>query len=683
MKFFATFCCAIFCFFLLCEAAFAGNNIEFLDKELIQKLNDGIYEVVTPKLEDDKISYARELPFEKLDYAERNEKYLSIGTAFFINEKELMTAEHVLSPRYFSLHKDFFIRDSKGKTYPLNKILKCSSRRDMMVFDLKEYPKKITPLAFNREVEIGDTVFSAGNALGEGISYRAGQVASFTPERVYGEWQEIRFTAPASPGNSGGPLLNMAGDVVGVVVQRRNWSENYNVAVPISEADELSDKAELYTRNAFVGIRGTAATHSRDWSYTATLPASLSELAGQARKSLKAFYITLRKELHEQVKEKNFPEGKRFRYFLRNQPAFRGLAPILPDITFRKWTATQVDFEKEQLAAGQDVYHGAHYGQEGGSGPMRRQDYFDMQVIVEKAPDVTLKDFLKSPHMVLETVLKAVPYFRVIGMERIPVTSLGEPEQTETWKDKLGRTWISSLWYVAYDNSFLATTCLPVPQGAACTVTSMRAGILTHGFLADTRQLCDELLVGYEGSLADWEEYLALGEKYLPTSLQQAEISYTGEQTKIRLKDFQVDLTTPEITKNSNLRLHFGYANDQLLAEDLILFSLFPEKEGAQSYTIRPYYEPSPFSSDRYRRVWKGSNAETGEFSGKKFAAQRDQVVVRKSALQTKTTITDPYGEKIKKIFAVGCSYQSLIAEEKDVEQDCGRFFQSITFSKE
>ncbi|MCI5122201.1 MAG: hypothetical protein D3908_13620, partial [Candidatus Electrothrix sp. AUS4] len=160
MKFFATFCCTTLSLLLVCGSASAGNNIEFLDKELIQKLNDGIYEVVTPKLEDDKISYARALPFEKLDYAERNEKYLSIGTAFFINEKELMTAEHVLNPRYFSLNKDFFIRDSKGKIYPLNKILKCSSRRDMMVFDLKQYPEKITPLAFNGQVEIGDTVFS-------------------------------------------------------------------------------------------------------------------------------------------------------------------------------------------------------------------------------------------------------------------------------------------------------------------------------------------------------------------------------------------------------------------------------------------------------------------------------------------------------------------------------------------
>ncbi|RWX47149.1 Trypsin-like peptidase domain-containing protein [Candidatus Electrothrix aarhusensis] len=321
MRFFVMFCGAI-SLLLWCGNTFAGNNIEFLDKELILDLNHGIYEVVTPKLEDEKITYARKLPFEKLDYVERIEKYHSIGTAFFINEKELMTAEHVFNLIYFSLHKEFFIRDMEGKIYPVNKVYKCSNRRDMMVFDLKKYPEKINPLTFNRKVEIGDTVFSAGNALGEGISYRAGQVASFTPERAYGDWDNIRFSSPASPGNSGGPLLNTDGEVVGLIV-RKNDSENYNIAVPISEADKLGDQAEFQARNVTVVIEGTSESLIRDWGYTLPLPATLEELRHESQGSLGAFYKELKKELIEKVKGKNFPRGQRFRFYLRNQPSFR------------------------------------------------------------------------------------------------------------------------------------------------------------------------------------------------------------------------------------------------------------------------------------------------------------------------------------------------------------------------
>jgi hypothetical protein len=678
MKFFTTFCCAAFSLLLLCGDAAAGNNIEFLDKALIQELNHGIYEVVTPKQEDDKITYAEKLPFDKLDYVERNEKYHSIGTAFFIDEKELMTAEHVFGLRYFSLNRDFFIRDSSGRVYPVHTIRKCSTRRDMVVFDLQEYPEKITPLHFNRQVEIGDTVFSAGNALGEGISYRAGQVASFTPERVYGEWQDIRFSSPASPGNSGGPLLTTAGEVAGVIVQRSNLGENYNIAVPISEADNLGDTADFHTRNVTERIQGTVASLTKDWDSTASLPATVPELARQARNELRAFYGTLRNELKEQVKEKNFPGGKRFRYYLREQPVIHGLAEVTPDISFRKWTADLVYLEKEPLAEGQNVYHGTLQRQ---INRFRRpdSDYFDMLAIAEKPKGTDLKTFLDSPAMIMETVLSAVPYFRYVGWERVPITSLGKPDNSETWRDKLGRRWTASLWYLRYADEFLYSSCLPSPKGAVCTIMSTRASLLTQDYLAVSRESCDKLVVGYEGSLDDWEEYLSLGEEYLPAFFQQSAISHQKGETKIRLKDFQVDFKHPVITGDSDMHLSLGYANDQLLAEDLVGFSFFPEKGGTASYGVRPYYEPSPFSADTSIATWKEILSGTGDFSGKKIA-QYNKVVVRKTALQTAKTLTDPSDQKLKKIFTVNCTYKASAAADEDVEQDCERFFQSVDF---
>ena len=670
-----TFCCTTLSLLLLCGEASAVNNIEFLDKNLIQDLNHGIYEVVTPKLEDKKITYARKLPFEKLDYVERNEKYHSIGTAFFINEKELMTAEHVFGLRYFSLHRDFFIRDSTGRIYPVDKIRKCSTRRDMVVFDLEEYPEKITPLNFNRQVEIGDTVFSAGNALGEGISYRAGQVASFTPEQVYGEWRDIRFSSPASPGNSGGPLLNTEGEVVGLII-KKTQGENYNIAVPISEADNLGDNAEFHTRNVTEGIRGADASLSRDLAYTTSLPVTVPELAGQAQDALSAFHRTLRKELRAQVREKNFPEGQRFRYYLRNQSVIHGLAAVTPDISFRRWEAKQVKLAKEPLAEGRNIYHGSLHQ----AGRFYPPLYSDMVVIAEKPEGTDLKTFLDSPAMILETVFSAVPYFRYVGWERVPVTSLGEPEKTETWRDKLGRRWTSSLWYLPYTNDFLYSSCLPSPKGAVCTMESRQAGLLTQDYLAASGESCDELVVGYEGSLDDWEEYLALGDEYLPAFFQQAEINHKeGEgRAKIRLEDFQVDFKHPAITGDSGLRLHLGYANDQLLAEDLVMLSFFPEKGSSSYYSVQPFFEPGPFGADISVETWKESVSGTGDFSGKKIA-QGNRVVIRKTALQTEKTIIDPHGQKLKKIFTIGCIYKASAADE-DVEQDCERFFQSVDF---
>ena len=213
----------VFLAVLLCCPSLAGaaNNVEFLDKSVINSLNFSVVEIVVPKIESEKIQYAKELPFHKLSFKERNDQYFSIGTAFFINDRELMTAAHVLNLEYFSLFKDFHIRDSSGRTYKIGQINKLSSRRDMVIFELETYPEKILALNVSANVEIGDTVFSVGNAQGEGLSFRAGQVASFTSEPEHGMWKDIRFTSPASPGNSGGPLLDVAGNVVGMIAKKK------------------------------------------------------------------------------------------------------------------------------------------------------------------------------------------------------------------------------------------------------------------------------------------------------------------------------------------------------------------------------------------------------------------------------------------------------------------------------
>ncbi len=642
-----------------------NNNIEFLNKKLLKELNRSIYEVVTPKLESSKIQYDRPLPYDKLSFKERNEKYNSIGTAFFINDKELMTAEHVFGLTSFSLQQNFLIRDAQGKVYPIANIRKYSTVRDMAVFDLQEYPQNAVPLKFNRQLEIGDTVFSAGNALGEGISYRAGQVASFTDEDEYGKWKNIRFSSPASPGNSGGPLLNLQGEAVGVIV-RKNQGENYNIAVPISEIDNLTDKAELHFRNVTVEIDGTNETIVRDWSFSLPLPEPVAEVAEKAQDNLDAFYKQLSDELTEQVKENNFPLGKRFRAYLRNQPVIQGIASLAPDIDFKKWSAPGYTLEKIPLSAEQNVHRGGSL-------------HFDMQAVIEKTPDMPLKTFLSSPKTVLDTLLKAVPYYRYFGSEKVRIISLGEPEQTEIWQDKLGRKWTSALWHSDHNNYFVTSHCLPHPKGALCILDDNYASALKINYFNRIKEGCDEIAVAYDGDLTSWTEYLALGDDYLPAFFQQAKMELQNDHFKLRLRDFQFDFTNPKIDSKFDLHLHLGYANDKLLAEDLVLLELFPQKGSLAHYQIRPWWHPSPFSQDSYSADWDEVSQGVGEYSGK-VIDKGELRMIQQTVPQTKKTVTAFDGEKIGKVFTVGCVYKTAAEDNEDMEQDCARFYQSIEF---
>src|SRR5205823_2232592 len=88
-------------------------------------------------------------------------------------------------------------------------------------------------LETNRTPNIDDPVMAVGNALGEGIVIRDGLYTSQTPEVQDGRWQWLRFSAAASPGNSGGPLLDGVGRVIGLI-EAKSPNENLNYALPIA-----------------------------------------------------------------------------------------------------------------------------------------------------------------------------------------------------------------------------------------------------------------------------------------------------------------------------------------------------------------------------------------------------------------------------------------------------------------
>ncbi len=643
----------------------AENNITFLNKQVINSLRFSVYEIVVPKFESQKIKYARELPFHKLSFKERNEKYFSIGTAFFINDKEVMTAAHVLNLEYFSLLKDFYIRDSNGHTYKIGQIKKFSSIRDMIIFELENYPEIILGLDVSQDVEIGDTVFSVGNAQGEGISFRAGQVASFTSEPEFGKWKDIRFTSPASPGNSGGPLLDVDGKVVGLII-KKNVSENYNVAVPITEISNLKDTAEFYIRNISINLNGSQNTYSMDWSEQIELPSNIQNISRKAQKSLNSFYEKISSGVYKKYEEDYFPKGKRFRAYLRNQIYIKQFGVLKSDADFNKWSLKSYSTKSIPISEDQKI-------------TLSKSVLSTFHVIIGKPNDLTLEAFLSSPKWVMENLLKAFPLTRNFNVEKIRLVSLGDPETTEIWEDKLGRRWISSLWYLPHNDSFAYSHCLAYPKGVICNVDIKNTWHLSTGYFSLMKENLNEVAVGYEGGLYDWMEYLSLGEKYLPAAFNKSRISLNDESLQIELKNFRMDLKSIKINEKTSLHFHFGYSNKKLLEEELLLFELFPKKGVDAHYRIQKFFSPSTFSSDKYKSQWDEISNRSGDFASKVLKTNRHQVIRRVVPELTEEFISEE-GDKIKREFVIGCHYK---VSEEDVLAKCEKFINSVSFKEQ
>jgi len=90
-------------------------------------------------------------------------------------------------------------------------------------------------------VVVGERAISIGNPLGLEHTLTDGLISS---RRIYEGRPWIQMSVPVSPGNSGGPLFNMRGEVVGITTQQvlgggGGRAQNLNLAVPVNELKKL------------------------------------------------------------------------------------------------------------------------------------------------------------------------------------------------------------------------------------------------------------------------------------------------------------------------------------------------------------------------------------------------------------------------------------------------------------
>jgi|tagenome__1003787_1003787.scaffolds.fasta_scaffold20706786_2 S1-C subfamily serine protease len=116
---------------------------------------------------------------------------------------------------------------------------------DIAVLAVDQLPEVTVPAVLGGGVEVGDAVYPVGNPLGLAGSLSAGVVSaldrSIRSENGRTLRQLIQFDAAVNPGNSGGPLLDRDGHVVGIVTALANPSRQpffvgIGFAVPIDTA---------------------------------------------------------------------------------------------------------------------------------------------------------------------------------------------------------------------------------------------------------------------------------------------------------------------------------------------------------------------------------------------------------------------------------------------------------------
>lgn len=162
-----------------------------------------------------------------------NDKVKSSGSGFLISEDGLiLTNAHVVkSSNYsdgYSVKVKFTMSDFPEKEYEA-KIMKYSEDLDISVIKIDGHFSVYNNLEKLGNAQIMDDIMVVGYPLGKNIKATPGVIQSIQSIDNLGEMLDI--SVDVDPGNSGGPVFNEDGDVVGIVTAEL-WGYNFNLAIP-------------------------------------------------------------------------------------------------------------------------------------------------------------------------------------------------------------------------------------------------------------------------------------------------------------------------------------------------------------------------------------------------------------------------------------------------------------------
>lgn len=464
-----------------------------LDAALLPKIQAATFEVVQAKPASDPLSYEKPLPLDLLPYQERTDKYYSIGTAFSIGHGRYVTAGHVLMAGLDSLWGPPALRDGAGHVYPIGQIEKFDLRKDFVVFTLARQPAGDAALAIDRTPALNQVVFAVGNALGTGVVIRDGLYTSDTPEAQDGAWKWMRFSAAASPGNSGGPLLDKDGKVIGVVLMK-SANENLNYALPIREVLDAADgKAVLDTRVGYhIDLFDTVQNGQLKAEFA--LPEGLAAFYRDYQTRFDANEDGLQKALLEHESARLFPNGAGSARLLHQQAAINDFPSLIVRGSNGEWGRTNTQSRYFAL-------DGNGYVRVGAAG-------HDALIRIRRPDGMDAAKFYDDAQVPMDLLARTGLFQRTVAGEKVKITSLGKPTLEATHVDRWQRPWHIAVWPLPYANALVVTYSLPVPDGCL-----MLARFVPPAGLHDARLDLDEIssfvYATYEGTLAQWKDFLA------------------------------------------------------------------------------------------------------------------------------------------------------------------------------
>jgi len=184
------------------------------------------------------------------------------GTGFIVSSDGLiLTNKHVVSDKNAS----YTVYLNTGEKYEA-KVLAVDPIDDIALIKIEAHNLPTLTLGDSDGIKVGQTVIAIGNALGEfrntvSVGVVSGLSRSITASDASGNTETIdnviQTDAAINLGNSGGPLINLKGEVIGINTAIASGAENIGFAIPINRAKKAIESYQKFGKITapYIGIR--------------------------------------------------------------------------------------------------------------------------------------------------------------------------------------------------------------------------------------------------------------------------------------------------------------------------------------------------------------------------------------------------------------------------------------------
>ena len=222
-------------------------------------VNISTTQTVTTNLNPFPFQFPPGSPFEDMfkDFGTpQKRKVTALGSGFIIDSKGIVvTNNHVIQGA-----EDIFVRVNGNKEYEAT-VIGADPLSDIAVLQIKS-KEKFTSVKFgnSNKARIGDWVIAIGNPFGLGGTVTSGIISARNRSIGISRYEDfIQTDASINVGNSGGPLFDMEGNVIGIntAILGKQGSIGIGFSIPSNSAKKVIDQLIKYgeTKRGWLGVR--------------------------------------------------------------------------------------------------------------------------------------------------------------------------------------------------------------------------------------------------------------------------------------------------------------------------------------------------------------------------------------------------------------------------------------------